>query len=476
MQREVHIVGGGLAGTEAALLLAGAGVQVVLHEQKPARRSPAHKEDGLAELVCSNSLRSDNPENAVGLLHEELRRLGSPVLEQADLARVPAGDALAVDRVLFSGGLTARVRAHPNIRVEGEEVLRLPDELCIVATGPLTGESLARALAEAVGETQLAFYDALAPIVSGDSVDLGVAFAQSRYNKGEGADYLNLPLDKPQYEAFVDELLRGEKVQPHAFEEARYFEGCLPIEVMAERGRDVLAYGPMKPVGLHDPRTGTRPHAVVQLRREDQAGTAWNLVGFQTRLTWPEQKRIFSQCIPGLRNAEWVRLGQVHRNTFLNGPRVIAADGSLKARPHVFCAGQITGVEGYVESAASGHLTARRVLARLQGGVFVTPPGTTALGALLRHVSGEAHPEGYDYQPTNVIYALFPPLEGRIKKQDRKPRMLARARQDLAAWAREQGLPLAPEPPPRHSAPGAAPGLGAAAAPGAKAPRAAQGT
>ena len=453
MQHPVHIVGGGLAGTEAALLLADAGADVVLHEQKPERRSPAHKEDGLAELVCSNSLRSDNPHNAIGLLHEELRRLGSPVLAQADRARVPAGDALAVDRVAFSGGLTAQVRAHPRIRISSEEVRELPagPEPCIVATGPLTSEALARSLAQAVGASQLAFYDAIAPIVAGDSVDSDVAFAQSRYGKGEGADYLNLPLTREEYEAFVDELLRGEKVAPHEFEQTRYFEGCLPIEVMAERGRDALAYGPMKPVGLTDPRTGRRPHAVVQLRREDKAGTAWNLVGFQTRLTWPEQKRIFSSRIPGLAKAEWVRLGQVHRNTFLNAPRVIAPDGSLKALPHVYCAGQITGVEGYVESAASGHVAARRVLARLRGTEFVPPPGTTAIGALLRHVSGEAHPDDYEYQPTNVVYALFPPLGERHKKHERKPRMLARARRDLTAWAVEQRVPLGPEPATRSS-------------------------
>ncbi len=446
MQESVHIVGGGLAGTEAALLLADAGVLVVLHEQKPARRSPAHKEDGLAELVCSNSLRSDNPENAIGLLHEELRRLGSAVLAEADRARVPAGDALAVDRVAFSGGLTRRVREHALVELRGDEVLELPEgpDLCLIATGPLTGESLARSLGEAVGASALAFYDALAPIVAGDSVDRSVAFEQSRYGKGGGADYLNLPMTREQYESFIDELSKGEKVQPHAFEEARYFEGCLPIEVMAERGRDVLAFGPMKPVGLRDPRTGQRPHAVVQLRREDRAGTAWNLVGFQTRLTWPEQKRIFSKCIPGLQGAEWIRLGQVHRNTFLHAPKALAADGSLKARPHVFCAGQITGVEGYVESAASGHLAARTLLARLRGGSFARPPATTALGALLRHVTGEAHPADYDYQPTNVVYALFPPLPGKVRKQERKPQLLERARRDLSAWAAEQRLPLAP--------------------------------
>ena len=243
-----------------------------------------------------------------------------------------------------------------------------------------------------MGQSALAFYDAIAPIVAGDSIDYNVAFRQSRYGKGGGDDYLNLPLMREEYERFVDELLAGQKVEPHAFEEPRYFEGCLPIEVMAARGRDALAFGPMKPVGLVDPRTGRRPHAVVQLRREDRAGTAWNLVGFQTRLTWPEQKRIFSSCIPGLRNAEWIRLGQVHRNTFLDAPRALAVDGSLRARPNVFCAGQITGVEGYVESAASGHIAARRVLARLRGEQFEPPPPTCALGALLRHVSGEAHP------------------------------------------------------------------------------------
>jgi methylenetetrahydrofolate--tRNA-(uracil-5-)-methyltransferase len=424
-------------------------VRVVLVEQKPVRRSPAHKSDGFAELVCSNSLRSDNPENAIGLLHEELRRLGSAVLEEADRARVPAGDALAVDRVAFSEALTRRIAEHPDIEVRKEEATALPDEICIVATGPLTGEGLARSLAEAVGDSALAFYDAIAPIVAGDSVDQSVAFRQSRYGKGGGDDYLNLPLSREEYERFVDELLAGQKVEPHAFEEPRYFEGCLPIEVMAARGRDVLAFGPMKPVGLVDPRTGRRPHAVVQLRREDRAGTAWNLVGFQTRLTWPEQKRIFADCIPGLRGATFIRLGQVHRNTFLDAPRALAPDGSLRARPHVFCAGQITGVEGYVESAASGHVAARRVLARLRGERFAPPPGTTALGALLRHVTGEAHPPGYDYQPTNVIFALFPPLGERHRKQERKARLLARARRDFAEWGRGEGLPLAPEPPAR---------------------------
>ena len=442
----ITIIGGGLAGCEAALVASSYGASVRLVEQKPIKRSPAHKTDGLAELVCSNSLRSDNPENAIGLLHEELRRLGSPILDEADRARVPAGDALAVDRVRFSDGLTRRIAGSPLIELSREEALELPvgPDPCILATGPLTGESLARSLADAVGASALAFYDALAPIVAADSIDPSFAYAKSRYGKGSGDDYLNLALSREQYDRFVDELVRGEKVAAHSFEEPRYFEGCLPIEVMAARGREVLSHGPMKPVGLEHPQTGVRPWAVVQLRREDRAGTAYNLVGFQTRLTWPEQKRIFSTCIPGLANAQWIRLGQVHRNTFLDAPRVMAADGTLKSRPHVYCAGQITGVEGYVESAASGHIAARRLVARLRGSDFQVPPPTTAIGALLRHVSGEAHPEGYDYQPSNVVFALFAPLDGRHCKSERKARYVARAREDLAAWAAAEGIPLRP--------------------------------
>src|SRR5438270_404739 len=388
MSHLVHIVGGGLAGTEAALLLADAGADVVLHEQKPERRSPAHKADGLAELVCSNSLRSDNPHNAIGLLHEELRRLGSPVLAQADRARVPAGDALAVDRVAFSGGLSAQVRAHPRLRAVSEEVRELPagPEPCIVATGPLTAEALARSLAQAVGASQLAFYDAIAPIVAGDSVDSEVAFAQSRYGKGEGTDYLNLPLTREEYEAFVDELLRGEKVAPHEFEQARYFEGCLPIEVMAERGRDALAFGPMKPVGLTDPRTGARPHAVVQLRAENLHRTAYNLVGFQTRLAYPEQQRIF-RMIPGLAQAEFLRFGSIHRNSYVDAPRLLGPTLELRARPAVRLAGQITGVEGYIESTAMGLVAARFAAAALAGKTVPPPPPESAMGALYQHIT-----------------------------------------------------------------------------------------
>jgi methylenetetrahydrofolate--tRNA-(uracil-5-)-methyltransferase len=436
MRERVTIVGGGLAGSEAAWRLAQAGVPVDLWEMKPARRSPAHVLDGLAELVCSNSLRSDNPSNAVGLLHEELRRLGSLVLAAADETRVPAGDALAVDRERFSRLVTERIEAHPLVRIVREEAVRLPEPpgLALVASGPLTSDALAVELA-AVAGGRLHFYDAIAPIVAAESVDGSIAYARSRYGKGSGDDYLNLPFDEGQYRAFVAALLEGEKVAPHAFEEPRYFEGCLPIEVMAERGPDVLAYGPMKPVGLEDPRTGRRPFAVVQLRREDAAGTAWNLVGFQTRLTWPEQRRIFRAFVPGLAQAEFLRLGQIHRNTFVEAPKVLAPDLSLRERPHLFLAGQITGVEGYVESAACGHLAARAILDRLRGRPFRPPPPGTAMGALHRHLTGEAHPPDHAYQPTNVVFALFPPLPGRHRgKAARKEAHAERARKELASW------------------------------------------
>jgi methylenetetrahydrofolate--tRNA-(uracil-5-)-methyltransferase len=436
MADSITIVGGGLAGSEAAWQLARAGIDVDLWEMKPGRRSPAHRLDGLAELVCSNSLRSDNPDNAVGLLHEELRRLGSLVLESADATRVPAGDALAVDRERFSALVTGRLASHPRVRLVREEVTRLPSGpgLAVVATGPLTADALAAEIAALCG-ARLHFYDAIAPIVAADSIDMEVAYARSRYGKGRGDDYLNLPFDEAQYRAFVEALLAGEKVAPHAFEEPRYFEGCLPIEVMAERGPEVLSHGPMKPVGLEDPRTGRRPHAVVQLRREDEGGTAWNLVGFQTRLTWPEQQRIFRERVPGLQRAEFLRLGQVHRNTFVEAPRVLARDLSLKVRPNLWLAGQITGVEGYVESTACGLLAARAVLDRLAGRPFRPPPSGTAMGALHRHLTGAAHPEGTPYQPTNVIHALFPPPEGKLRgKQARKAAYAERARRQLVEW------------------------------------------
>ncbi|HYV44385.1 MAG TPA: methylenetetrahydrofolate--tRNA-(uracil(54)-C(5))-methyltransferase (FADH(2)-oxidizing) TrmFO [Myxococcaceae bacterium] len=432
---EVTVIGGGLAGTECAYQLARLGHRVTLREMKPQRRSPAHRSDHLAELVCSNSFRSDNPESAIGMLHQELRWAGSMILRSADAHRVPAGDALAVDREGFAAAVTAALAQEAGVQVVPGEVAELPGGVVVIATGPLTSDALAAALAPLVGE-KLYFYDAIAPIVSADSVDLAIAFRQSRYGKGGGDDYLNLPMTEAEYTAFVDEVTRGQQVVPHEFEEARFFEGCLPIEVMASRGRDVLAFGPMKPVGLTDPRTGKRPHAVVQLRMEDRAGTAYNLVGFQTRLSWPEQKRIFQGFIPGLRNAEFLRMGQIHRNTFIDSPRLLSKDLSLRAEPRLFFAGQITGVEGYVESAACGFLVSQMVHARLGGSpeLAVPPPATTAMGALYRHVTGEAHPDGYAYQPSNVIFGLFPPLPGRVKKADKRARYAERGRRDFQAW------------------------------------------
>ncbi len=428
----VTVIGAGLAGSECAYQLARWGISVNLLEMKPQKRSPAHRTDQPAELVCSNSLRSDNPESAIGMLHHELRGLGSVILGCADQHRVPAGDALAVDRELFSGAVGERLNTSANVTRVAGEVERLPQGLTVVATGPLTSEALTAELVAHVGE-KLYFYDSLAPIVAADSVDETIAFRQSRYDKGEGADYLNLPMDQAQYLRFVTELRAAEKVVPHAFEEPKYFEGCLPLEVMADRGDEVLAHGPMKPVGLRDPRTGQRPHAVVQLRMEDRAGTSYNLVGFQTRLTWPEQRRVL-KLIPGLENAEFVRLGQIHRNTFIDSPRLLAPDLSLKTDSRLFFAGQITGVEGYVESAACGYLVALAVAARLSGTPFVPPPATTAMGALYRHITGEAHPDGYPHQPTNVIYGLFPPLPGRVKKADKRAFYARRASEAFAGW------------------------------------------
>ncbi len=428
----VTVIGAGLAGSECAVQLARRGIPVRLCEMKPQRRSPAHRTDAPAELVCSNSFRSDSPDTPIGLLHAELRRLGSVILGQADRCRVPAGEALAVDRERFSAGVERALAEAPGLERVPGEIQTLPAGDVVVATGPLTSDALTRALSRWTGD-KLYFYDSIAPIVAADSVDEAAAFRASRWGRGDGADYLNLPLDEAQYRAFVRELLAAEKVAPHAFEEPRYFEGCLPIEVMAERGEETLAHGPMKPVGLVDPRTGRRAYAVVQLRQEDVGGTAYNLVGFQTRLTWPEQRRVF-RMLPGLGAAEFLRMGQIHRNTFIDAPRLLGPDLSLAVEPRVWFAGQISGVEGYVESAASGYLVALGVSARRQGRAFVPPPGETALGALYRHLTGAAHPQGSEYQPSNVTFGLFPPLPGRVPKSGRREAHAARARAALSGW------------------------------------------
>ena len=431
----VTVIGAGLAGSECALQLVRRGIPVRLCEMKPLKRSPAHRGDGPAELVCSNSFRSDSPETPIGMLHAELRRLGSLILAEADRARVPAGEALAVDRERFSAGVERVLGTAPGLERVSGEVEGVPPGQVVVATGPLTSEALTRSLSRWTGD-KLYFYDSIAPIVAADSVEEAFAFRASRWGRGGGDDYLNLPLDEAQYRAFVAELRAGEKVTPHAFEEPRYFEGCLPVEVMAERGEDALAYGPMKPVGLVDPRTGKRPHAVVQLRHEDVGGTAYNLVGFQTRLTWPEQKRIFRK-LPGLASAEFLRMGQIHRNTFIDGPRLLGPDLSLREEPRVWFAGQISGVEGYVESAASGYLVALAIVARRGGRPFAPPLAATALGALYRHVTGEAHPPGAAYQPSNVTFGLFPPLPGRVPKARRREAHAARARMEMDRWLGE---------------------------------------
>jgi methylenetetrahydrofolate--tRNA-(uracil-5-)-methyltransferase len=438
MQPIVTIVGAGLAGTECAFQLAERGIAVRLIEQKPIARTPAQTGDGFAELVCSNSFRGDSLSNAVGLLKEELRRAGSLVLAVGETVRVPAGGAMAVDRELFSQEVTRRISAHPLIERVSEVVTQLPAARPLVlATGPLTGDALAADLARVIGAEHLAYYDSIAPIVAADSIDWERVFRASRYDKGGDDAYVNCPLDRAQYDAFITQLRAAERVQPHAFEEPRYFEGCLPIEVMADRGPQTLAFGPMKPVGLTDPRTGKRPHAVVQLRREDAAGTAYNLVGFQTRMKQPEQRRVFG-LIPGLEQARFERYGTVHRNTFVNAPKVLASDLSLVASPGVYVAGQICGVEGYVESAASGLCLGIALAAQLHGEASPAPPRTSALGSLLSHLS---RPND-DFQPSNVVFSMFPAYEGRrLGKRERHLALAERALSDLDPWLEQIGRP-----------------------------------
>lgn len=455
----IHVIGGGLAGSEAAWQIAQSGQHVVLHEMRPARTTEAHKTGGLAELVCSNSFRSDDwQNNAVGLLHEELRRAGSLIMQAGDLHKLPAGGALAVDRDRFSDHVTQAILSHPSITVDYSEIADVPPagwDSVIIATGPLTSPDLSRALQALTGEAELAFFDAIAPIVHFDTIDLSVAWRQSRYDKagpgGTGADYLNCPMTEEQYHRFIDALLAGEKTSFHDWEKTTpYFEGCLPIEVMAERGRDTLRFGPMKPVGLTNPHAGTsRPHAVVQLRQDNALGTLWNMVGFQTKLRHGDQTRIF-RTIPGLEGAEFARLGGLHRNTFLNSPKLLDGQLRLRAQPRLRFAGQITGVEGYIESAAIGLIAGRFAAAEAREMRVFPPPATTALGALLAHITG-GHIETIDagprsFQPMNINFGLFPAVEepthdaagrrlkGKEKSVARRHRIAARALADLAVW------------------------------------------
>lgn len=444
VQDTVVIIGAGLAGCEAALQLADRGIPVELREMKPTQRTPAQVSDHYAELVCSNSFRSSSLENAVGVIKEEMRRAGGRLVALADAVRVPAGDALAVDRARFGELVTRTVRQHPNIRVVEGEVTRLPtpEEArdVIVATGPLTAPALAEDLARTTGDrSRLYFYDAIAPIVAADSVDLSIAYRASRYGKGSPDDYLNCPLDRPAYEAFLAAMLAAEKVTPHEFEEAKYFEGCLPVEVMAERGPDTLRFGCMKPVGLDDPRTGRWPYAVVQLRAEDIDRTAYNLVGFQTRMKWGDQLRVL-RMIPGLAEAEFLRMGQIHRNTYLDSPALLDAELRLKAAPHLSFAGQITGVEGYVESMACGLLVGWMVAARRLGHPLVLPPPTSTLGALHAHVLGTRRAHDEQHMPSNIHWGLLPalPAAGRTSKRDRKKLYGERALLELDAWVQQQ--------------------------------------
>jgi len=435
-QKPVHVIGGGLAGSEATWQLVTAGVPVILHEMRPVRGTDAHLTDGLAELVCSNSFRSDDAENnAVGLLHREMRDMGSLIMESADINRVPAGGALAVDRDGFSAYVQEKIEAHPLVTLERAEVTDLPPadwEQVIIATGPLTSGALAEKIHAATGADALAFFDAIAPIVYKDSINFDIAWFQSRYDKGDGSDYINCPMTEAQYREFIQALNEGGKTEFKEWEKnTPYFDGCLPIEVMAERGPETLRFGPMKPVGLTNPNSDEKPYAVVQLRQDNKLGTLYNMVGFQTKLTYGEQKRIFT-TIPGLEKAEFARLGGLHRNTFINSPEVLDEQLRLKNHPHIRFAGQITGVEGYVESTAIGLIAGRLAAADIAGSIFSLPPVTTAMGAILSHITGGA--DAKSFQPMNVNFGLFPPPEGRVKKKERKQAYTARAAEDFSGW------------------------------------------
>jgi methylenetetrahydrofolate--tRNA-(uracil-5-)-methyltransferase len=433
----VSIIGGGMAGSEAALQLARRGVRVRLHEMRPVRQTEAHHTDGFAELVCSNSFRGDALANAVGLLKEEMRRAGGALIRIAEDARVPAGGALAVDRDVFSELVGAAIAAEPNIEVVRGEVTELPpgDGPCLVATGPLTSSALAENIRSLTGESQLYFYDAIAPIIDADSIDRDVVFEASRYGKGGGADYLNCPMTEEEYVAFIAAMNAAELAPVKAFEETKFFEACLPIEVLASRGLDTPRFGPMKPVGLVDPRTGEQPWAVIQLRTENLDRTAYNMVGFQSRMKWGEQGRVF-RMIPGLEQAEFLRYGSVHRNTFIHGPHLLDGTLRLKADPRIRFGGQITGVEGYVESMACGLIAAWAIASELTGAEPVPPPAETALGGLVRHVTGERAFDTDTFQPSNVNWSMLPPLEGRKIRRRRARRLglAERALDTLEGW------------------------------------------
>ncbi|MEW6263592.1 MAG: methylenetetrahydrofolate--tRNA-(uracil(54)-C(5))-methyltransferase (FADH(2)-oxidizing) TrmFO [Thermodesulfobacteriota bacterium] len=432
----VMVIGGGLAGCEAVWRLARAGLAVDLYEMKPTVFSPAHVSPLLAELVCSNSFRSNDLHSAVGLLKEEMRRLGSLLMRAAEECRVPAGKALAVDREKFAALVTSRVATLPGVRLIRKEVTELdPDRLTILATGPLTSESMNRGLAALIGSQHLYFYDAIAPIVASDSIDHSRTFRASRYDDSGEGDYVNCPLSEEEYKAFYRALIAADQTPSRAFEEPKYFEGCLPLEVMAQRGERTLTFGPLKPVGLVDPRTGLRPYAVVQLRRENEAGTLYNLVGFQTRLTRSAQDRVF-RLIPGLERAEFVRWGSVHRNTFIHGPSHLTRHLNLKSHPLIFLAGQITGVEGYVESAAMGLLAGENAARTTRGELLAAPPPTTAVGALVSHLVDQTERV---FQPTNVNFGLMPPAPPDVRKGDRPAYYARRALEDLEAWMAEVG-------------------------------------
>ncbi|BFU95027.1 MAG: Methylenetetrahydrofolate--tRNA-(uracil-5-)-methyltransferase TrmFO [Nitrospira sp.] len=437
MRQDIVIIGGGLAGSEAAWQAANRGAKVTLYEMRPKEMTPAHKTGGLAELVCSNSLGSADSTSAPGILKEEMRRLGSLVIRAAEQARVPAGAALAVDRERFSSHVTQALESHGNIRILHEEITEIPQDcVCVIATGPLTSDKLSRAIGALAHSRHLYFYDAISPIVDADSIDMNVVFRASRYQKG-GDDYLNCPMDEATYDKFYEALLVAEKVQPKEFEKTPYFEACLPIEVMAERGRQTMQFGPLKPVGLLDPRTGRRPFAVVQLRTENWHGSCYNLVGFQTKLTYGEQKRVF-RMIPGLEQAEFLRYGSLHRNTFINAPQLLRNTLQFKGRESLLFAGQLVGVEGYTDSAAMGGLAGINAARALAGEALLSPPPTTAHGSLVAHITTS---DAGHFQPMNANFGLFPPLTAVVRDKSQKRRLIAqRALTDFAAWMAQSGL------------------------------------